>query len=378
MQIDTWNREAMNLTRGKFVAGPYPRSNLAPREGPDAVYSGLLECPLTTRIRKDFEGGGSFNDTHAAALFACAARDKPHACALAVRSADACFDAARQLPRLAHARLAGETVHDAHVPAGCSVSMGAAGAAVARYNTDADALACCGGASEIFGAASSLVSLSVRVSVVNGTATLELRGPADVWFGVGLNASMMADTPYAIVVEGGTGRVSERRLADHAAGAALIPSVAVVSSAVVDGMRTVVLERPIVGATADHYTFDADALHVDFINAIGAGPTIEAPHYPHKQKTAATLHLWPTDGSAVCVCTQPALPFGKEHGLLRYEPTGEAIGFGADRCAPAPRESLLDSRNPTCDMRTYAGGLSACHHGWSLLDADQVRYYYYY
>ena len=33
--------------------------------------------------------------------------------------------------------------------------------------------------------------------------------------------------------------------------------------------------------------------------------------------------------------------------------------------------NLLEARNPTCDLRTYVGGLSTCHHGWLLLDADQ-------
>jgi len=50
MQIDTWNRDSMNLSGSPFVPGPQPRGALAPRSGPDAVYSGLLECPLTTRV----------------------------------------------------------------------------------------------------------------------------------------------------------------------------------------------------------------------------------------------------------------------------------------------------------------------------------------
>ena len=41
MQIDTWNREKMemwNRTHGpKFVPGPVPRNNLAPISGPDAI-----------------------------------------------------------------------------------------------------------------------------------------------------------------------------------------------------------------------------------------------------------------------------------------------------------------------------------------------------
>ena len=57
MQIDTWNRAEMKLPSKpgekppKFVPGPHPRRSLAPTEGPDAIYSGLLECPLTTRVK---------------------------------------------------------------------------------------------------------------------------------------------------------------------------------------------------------------------------------------------------------------------------------------------------------------------------------------
>ena len=36
-----------------------------------------------------------------------------------------------------------------------------------------------------------------------------------------------------------------------------------------------------------------------------------------------------------------------------------------------PRETVLRDKNPTCDIRTYVGGLSTCHHKWHLLDADQ-------
>ena len=62
MQIDTWNRAEMNLTGSRFVPGPYPKNVLAPKTGPDAVYSGLLECPLTTRVEvQPDKGCGDFS-----------------------------------------------------------------------------------------------------------------------------------------------------------------------------------------------------------------------------------------------------------------------------------------------------------------------------
>ena len=47
MQVDTWHREKMNLTGSPFVPGPVPRHALAPTTGPDAIYSGLLECAFS-------------------------------------------------------------------------------------------------------------------------------------------------------------------------------------------------------------------------------------------------------------------------------------------------------------------------------------------
>jgi hypothetical protein len=54
MQIDTWHREKM--TGAKFFPGPLPRNSLAPA---DADYSGLLECPMTTRVKKVLAGAYS-------------------------------------------------------------------------------------------------------------------------------------------------------------------------------------------------------------------------------------------------------------------------------------------------------------------------------
>ena len=45
--------------------------------------------------------------------------------------------------------------------------------------------------------------------------------------------------------------------------------------------------------------------------------------------------------------------------------------INANRCPLEPRGDLLAQRNPTCDIRTYTGGLAVCLHGWHLLDADQ-------
>ena len=59
MQIDTKNRDGSMATAADgFTPDPnlVPRAYAAPLTGPDAVYSGLLECPCTDRITKTVTG----------------------------------------------------------------------------------------------------------------------------------------------------------------------------------------------------------------------------------------------------------------------------------------------------------------------------------
>lgn len=431
MQIDTWNRDKMDINGGPFVPGPVPKRALAPLTGPDAVYSGLLECPLTTRIRKHFDGGASgWNDTVSAAVFACPAPAPPHgprpacqkkagnncsgcgteadcrqwfvpgaaggefncvwkggkcaestaacsgsgpapktACEHQVDTAAACFAAAKQLNGLRNATVSTKTVSDSTTPPGCSIAASAGGdTATAVFNTKADSAACCSPGDAIVGTARSLVTLSLSVSPKN--ATITMTGPAAVWFGVGFDATLMDDMPYAIIVEGGaTGMVSERRLAKESPGAPLNASVAVVSNTVVGGVRTVVLTRPRKGMTSQHYSFSTTTLGISFINAVGSSATLSY----HKAKTASSIALFPANGQPACLCAFPAAAFGQATGTFEYLPTGETIGFKAGRCAPEPREDVLAARNPTCDVRTYVGGLMSCHHGWVILDQEQEQ-----
>ena len=477
MQIDTWHREKMNLTGSPFVPGPVPRRALAPLAGPDAIYSGLLECPLTSRIQKNFgEGSAGFNDSFAAQAFsscpsgapsgkpagaafcvkqgvngisgavkqpgagspglayagklpsaaACEAAclnstsctvftwvspafkggwqnmcylrssgtassaaetgivtgwktgvvgapaicDAPATvpqCKYTVADAAACIAAAKALPGIASlGKLTTHQVDSSTLPPGCSVA--ASGQVV--FNSNASSTACCGvgPTTDLMGTQTlnGNVTLGLAVTGSNSTTTITLTGPADVWFGVGFSAELMADQPWTVIVEGT--KVSERKLAKHMPGALLAPSVAVLSNTVVGGVRTVVLARALKGATASHFTFDPTSLSLNFIAAVGTtaafGPHNTAPH------GAETLHLWPTS-SPVCVCSIPAKPFGAAAGAIRYLPTGESVGWAGNRCDEQPREDLIAQRNPTCDLRTYVGGLNVCRHGWHLLDADQ-------
>ena len=284
----------MNISGGDpFVPGPYPKHALAPREGPDAIYSGLLECPLTDRIAKEVKGGASgFENTTVAQVFKCGATKEPQVCEHSVETAAACFSSAAKL--LGNStKVTTKTVSDSSVPAGCSVSGSEDGSsATVTFNTGAST-ACCG-ATETAGTSKSLVQLTVGVDAGNDRAKITITGPGDRWFGVGFNATLMADKPYAITIEGSSGSVVERRLGSHdgnnPAGTVLKKSVTVVSNTVVNGLRTVVLTRPLQGATTQHYTFDPSNLQMDFINAVGSSPTLAF----HKSSTAASIALWPT------------------------------------------------------------------------------------
>eukprot|EP00462_Mataza_sp_D1_P020249 CAMPEP_0175139606 /NCGR_PEP_ID=MMETSP0087-20121206/11003_1 /TAXON_ID=136419 /ORGANISM="Unknown Unknown, Strain D1" /LENGTH=748 /DNA_ID=CAMNT_0016422649 /DNA_START=31 /DNA_END=2277 /DNA_ORIENTATION=- len=352
MQIDTWNRDSMNVTGGPFVPGPVPRNSLAPITGPDAIYSGLLECPVTTRIRKNVDGAYSIllSGDH---------------CQDAISSAEECFAAVPKLGFSNATTFTESTETSSDLPVGCSASVDHAKSTVSIiFNKAAATGVACGEGSTLFtGTTASLVKVEVSLDRPKLLATITLTGPSDVWYGVGFGASAMADTPWTIVVDG-TGTVSERKLANHDAGTALPASVKVVSNHVDAKLRTVVLTRPFAGKSSDYYTFDPEkdsVLH--FINAVGS----TADFQYHKDRTAAQLLILP-DQKSVCVCASNPAPFGQAKGSLQYEDT--VVGFG-NNCAPQPRTDLLAQKNPTCDVRTYSGGQLACHHMWSLLDADQ-------
>jgi hypothetical protein len=372
MQIDTWNRDKMNLTGPtSFVPGPLPRNSLAP---PDAEYSGMLECPVTTRIRKIIEGG------YTATLSADGCGGK------VISTASECFGAAASTlgaGATVSNNFTTKVVNDASKPAGCSAIASKTNPSLITvfYNTHSDPTATCGLGSSGFvsGATKSLVDVRVDLnskSINNGApeVTITLAGPSDVWFGVGFNAQRMADSPWAIIVDG-TGNVTERKLADQNPGKQLPSSVTLVHSSVTNGLRTVVLTRAAQGKTAEYFTFDPAKLStLPFINAVGSSPQLSY----HKAKTPSGLSVLPVDseGAGACICAEKPAPFGQGKGKLVYvqqsqaADTGEGtIQFG-NNCAPQPRTDLLAMHNPTCDVRTYVGGQIACHHMFSLLDAD--------
>ena len=111
--------------------------------------------------------------------------------------------------------------------------------------------------------------ISTKHATGGGNATITLSGPAGGWFGVGLGAQNMADSPYTFIVN--ASGVSEQKIgtcgseAEHCAGGSpLARSIELLSSSVAGGVRTVVARRPLAGLTKDHFTF-----------ALGGAPTIK-------------------------------------------------------------------------------------------------------
>ena len=369
MQIDTWHRAKMNKTGGSpFYPGPVPRTSLAPRAGsPDALYSGLLECPLTTRVRKLVDGayaarigGGACEDG--------AGGDAP------ITTFSECFEAAAaKLGLPAGTTTTNTTLDDAAHPPGCSVTLPADFAtrreAAVTFNMNTNAgVPCAPAVARTSGTVSALVTatggggvaLAVALDAGAKTATITLSGPDGVWFGAGFNASAMDDFPWTVVVEG-NGTVHERKLATHQPGTLLARQTKTLSDTVVGGRRTVVLTRALKGLTPEHYSFSAASdTYLPVIVAIGSTPTLSY----HKAKTATQLALLPA-GAPVCVCARAPAPFGQGKGRLLYAgpgpQSGVSVGFG-NHCPPQPRGDLLAQRNPTCDVRTYVGGQTACHH----------------
>eukprot|EP00294_Goniomonas_avonlea_P005205 CAMPEP_0114558124 /NCGR_PEP_ID=MMETSP0114-20121206/10203_1 /TAXON_ID=31324 /ORGANISM="Goniomonas sp, Strain m" /LENGTH=847 /DNA_ID=CAMNT_0001743471 /DNA_START=21 /DNA_END=2564 /DNA_ORIENTATION=- len=213
MLINTKNPDGSG-TRG----GPLPKSSMAP---PGANYSGLMECPCTTRTEKVITG----YTTRASG--SCDAHHR-------VTTAEECFDAAAAL---VSPLVANVTVSSPTSPPGCFLmAHGDGNSYEVHFNTDTQSTAECGAAAgtsvRSMGWDQSVVFVALDLDEGTGNATITIKGPADVWLGVGFGATAMADLPYTIIVDGGTGAVSERKLGNHDPGTPLPSTVTVVSNTV--------------------------------------------------------------------------------------------------------------------------------------------------
>ena len=352
-----WGKRGGPLPKGGQMPGWISKGSRAPE---NARYSGLLECPCTTRVEKVFTGHTPRTTGTCPPL-------------LEIENAQECFDASSVIyGGSGFEILANNSVADSGEPAGCFV-VGTPKGYEVYYNNMTASKAMCGSkagrptrstghesislGSNFFGPASLYVNVSLDLNEKTKNATITLTGPSDDWFGVGFDAKKMADAPYTIVVspskDTSKATIVERRLANHNPGRVLSSNnLHVVSDVVQDKMRTVTLERPLVGSDSDHYTFDVGASAVNLIAAVGSSPTFAY----HGNRRGGDALMLVEVGAPICLCESV-----HEGGSIAGLP------WTSDCFNP----NLMEQKNPSCDIRTYRGGMTCCHHHVHLLDADQ-------
>mmetsp|Transcript_472 Transcript_472/g.736 ORF Transcript_472/g.736 Transcript_472/m.736 type:complete len:955 (+) Transcript_472:147-3011(+) len=217
--------------RQAFRNATRPRTSLSP---PNADYSGLMECPCTTRTHKLITGFETCNQ-------GTCGDDKDK-----VKDQEECFMAAAQL--MPGGILNNITLKSTKFPSPCYLVASSKGTE-AYFNTQKKSNVPCGtqegvpirsiGQSGVISNdnATSKIAIQLELDQASDSATITITAPADKWFGIGFDAAGMVDTPYTIVVEpdaqGGSGiTVTERVLGNHEPGTPLESSVTIQSNTV--------------------------------------------------------------------------------------------------------------------------------------------------
>ena len=215
----------------------------------------------------------------------------------------------------------------------------------------------------------SLVNLTMKHD--GKTAEITMTGPAGKWFGVGFNAQNMADQPYAIIVDG-NGKITERKLGPHRPGTVLAASVKITSSSTIDGMRKVVLSRPVPAKTKDHFAIPVTPGQINLITAVG--DTVELAY--HKHRTGAIITLLPTKVDS-CLCAPTTTEYltymNSSTAAFHYNCIEEPRGDMAHGQRLHDGQLIANGKkaNPACAYDTYHGGLRCCQHTWFLTDLEQ-------
>jgi hypothetical protein len=321
MQIDTRNRSPEYMNDPVFHPGILPVNSAAPEQ---AQYSGLLECPCTTRINKTIHYNYNY---------------------LIKNSCDSVISNVTECSMLSPNVSKQISSHD--IPYGCSFKDGIT--YLNSYHSDIP----CGSNEDYIGYLNDSVTRMTTSVYYNASEQLihiTMTGPSDVWYGVAFNATEMKDEPYSIIVDG-TGNVFEQKLGNHGPGIRLNNTLTIINNDVINGTRTVHLNRKATG----YYNFDKVYTDTNMLTAVGSGPIFAY----HKLKTTNTLSIRSVAGYT-CICNDGKI--GKINGI-RFQ----------KNCMPEPRGDLIRQHNPSCFIETYQGGLSCCHHNWVLLDANQTQ-----
>ena len=369
MQIDTRNRDCgataadiHNCTNHQNP-GPEPkqaRYGLGIPEG-GSPYSGVLECPCNGRFGGDpsIYGPNTVTKTishHYTVI------SRPACGTSAIHSAKECFNSVASVGLMVDGNVTVSSSSNT-IPQGCSVQTGSGGKLTATFNSFSSTKQCSTSPTKT-GTVTFDSGVTAKIALNTSMATITLSGPADVWFGIGFNATAMSDSPYTIRANS-TG-VYEQQIgtcgseAEHCPGTPLKASINVVSSKVDGNVRTVVVTRALKGMANNYYSFDPSTQSQ--INMIAAKGTTQVFGY-HKQHSSGVLALI-TAGEPNCVCDLGSV------GTM-CDNNGTNCETFTKNCVPGPAGDLLTQRNPTCNSKQYAGGLRCCKHKRIMLDADQ-------
>lgn len=370
MQIDTRNRDCgvtpkdVNNCTNHMNPGPEPRQARyglgIPKASP---YSGILECPCNSRFGGDPSIYGANTKTKTIAHhYTLMAEPTCNGTSTSIDNAQGCFDAVA-----AAGIKAGKNVTISSptktAPHGCAAESDSSGSWIVTYNKFPSTLPCSVSRTRT-GTVTFDNGVTAMVQLNAKAATITISGPATAWFGIGFNALAMADQPYTI--RANSSGVYEQKIgtcgseAEHCPGTPLNTSVTVLSTKVVDNIRTVVVTRPLKGMTPNHYSFDiSQATQINMIAAAGQSQEF-AYHKAHSNGLLPLMALQEPN----CMCDMGSV------GTM-CDNNGTNCEVFTKNCVPAPAGDLLTQKNPTCNSIQYAGGLRCCKHKRIMLDADQ-------
>jgi len=110
------------------------------------------------------------------------------------------------------------------------------------------------------------VSVKIELNDETNLVTIELSGSASTYFAIGFSNGLLMLNTYTIIALG-DGTVEERLLGITGVGTLLESSLTIVSNVVENGLRTLILQRPIIGKNLNYYTFSLNTLILPIIYA---------------------------------------------------------------------------------------------------------------
>lgn len=324
MQIDTRNRDPKYINDTRFHASIMPLNSAAPY---NASYSGLLECPCTTRIHKKIQH--FYNNL------------VNGSCKTPILNISECFNVSRKRGNIKG--FYNSTIHEHNSPYGCF------------FNSSGSYVNLIGGSCDnsfdnYFWVNDTTTNLKFFMNNNKNTTHMLFFGPASVWYGIGFNATSMKNEPYSIIVDG-NGHVSERKLGNHNGGVEISTNINVLYNTVINNTRYISFSVQ----NMTNYNFTNQFNDINVILAVGQSPNFSY----HRLKSSNILLVKSKDGNT-CLCDD-----GKIGSInnIRFE----------KNCRPEPYGDLIEQHNPSCFIETYQGGQSCCHHKWVLLDENQTQ-----